>query len=309
MSFLPSSGTVSMETASRGLTDTPEPVMPPFTSGQCLFCPKFSPDFTNSVIHMQKSHGLFVPSQQHLVVDPETLFKYLHLIVFGYRECLQCGRQRATVQAIQQHMTSKGHCKFDISEQDSEFTEFYDFSGPKNDIENGGKGNGQEEIQKESSAGLNRKSLLVDEDSLLLPSGRIASKKFSVKPAPPFSRFLRQSRELSSQPRHALVKPDTDKGSSKVQLNPGMRNIQPLLKREERNRADASYHKANMQAKDRRTLMHLSPSQQRSMITTQHRCEEKTQIKEGRKQTRLDQKGNKNLYAYWATETPVYQCG
>ena len=58
---------------------------------------------------MQKSHGLFIPHHQHLAVDLETLFRYLHLVIFGYRECIQCGTERATIQAVQQHMIGKGH--------------------------------------------------------------------------------------------------------------------------------------------------------------------------------------------------------
>ncbi|KAK2002646.1 hypothetical protein LX36DRAFT_229611 [Colletotrichum falcatum] len=304
MSFLPDSETGSTtRTTFDSLIHTPGTTRQPFAPGQCLFCPRFSPDFTESVMHMQKSHGLFVPSQQQLIVDLGTLFKYLHLIIFDYRECLQCGTERATVQAVQQHMIGKGHCKFDISEQDSEFTEFYDFSKPKL----GTKTNNYKECPKESSTSLAPKPLRVLEDSLLLPSGRIALRQFPAQQAPSFSRFHRRTQ--SSQPGHTLVKLDVTEGSSKVELNLDIGNTQPLLKREKRDRAEATFQKAILRAKDRNTSMHLSPSQQRSMITTQHKHEKKMQKSEGRKQSKIDQKGNKNLYAYWATETPVYQCG
>ncbi|KAK1968022.1 hypothetical protein LY78DRAFT_655661 [Colletotrichum sublineola] len=293
-----------------GLVQTPEIPTQLFTPGQCLFCPKFSPDFLDSVMHMQKSHGLFVPSQQHLIVDVETLFKYLHLIVFGYRECLQCGTQRATVQAVQQHMIGKGHCKFDISDQESEFTEFYDFFEPKDGIiEEVATDKGYKKAPKEPSASLNRKPLLVDEDSLLLPSGRIASKQLPAQLSPSFYRLRRRTRALSSQPRRSSLKNDTIEESTKTELDPDVGDKQPLSKREKRDRAEATYQKTHMRANDRGTLMHLPPSQQRSMIATQQRHEEKIQKIEGRKQKKIDQKGNKNLYAYWATETPVYQCG
>ena len=41
-------------------------------------------------------------------------------------------------------MTGKGHCAFDISGQDSEFSEFYDFSEPEDDVESGFGDNDEE---------------------------------------------------------------------------------------------------------------------------------------------------------------------
>ncbi|KAK2051708.1 hypothetical protein LY76DRAFT_528048 [Colletotrichum caudatum] len=303
MSLLPSSDTDPTT------IHTPETAMQPFTPGQCLFCPKSSLDFNDSVMHMQKSHGLFIPSQPHLVVDLETLFKYLHLVIFGYRECLHCGTARATVQAAQQHMTSKGHCKFDISEQDSEFTEFYDFLDLKDDMKAGTQDNNGKITREQLSANPSQKSLPVDEDSLLLPSGRIALHQDSVQPGPSFSRFRRRTRAQSSKLRPSLVNLNIAERSIKVNVDPDTGNTQHLSKRDKRDQAKTIYQKSNMRAKDRNSLMHLSPSQQQSLIRTQQKHEEKVQRKEERKQRKIDTKGNKNLYAYWATETPVYQCG
>ncbi|KAK2032993.1 hypothetical protein LX32DRAFT_660796 [Colletotrichum zoysiae] len=284
--------------------------MQPFMPGQCLFCPKFLPDFTDSVMHMQKSHGLFIPSQPQLVVDLETLFKYLHLVVFGYRECLHCGTVRATVQAAQQHMTSKGHCKFDISEQDSEFTEFYDFFELKDDMKTAGtKGNNNKETREQLSASPSQKPLLVDKDSLLLPSGRIALKQDSVQQGPSFSRFCRRTRVQSSKLRPSPVNLNIAEGPIKVDVDTDTGNTQHLSKRDTLDKSETVYPQSNMRARDRNSLMHLSPSQQQSLIRTQQKHEEKVQRKEERKQRKIDTKGNKNLYAYWATETPVYQCG
>jgi pre-60S factor REI1 len=64
-----------------------------------------------------------------------------------------------------------------------------------------------------------------------------------------------------------------------------------------------------MSANDRSSLMHLPTSQQRALLATQHRQADKMQKEESRRRTKIDRKGNKNLYAYWHTETPVYQCG
>ncbi|KAI0505624.1 C2H2 type zinc-finger-domain-containing protein [Xylaria bambusicola] len=293
------------------------PIMKPFQPGQCLFCPTLSPTFPDSVIHMQKSHGLFVPHQDHLVVDLEALFKYLHLVIFGYRECIQCGTERATVQAVQQHMTGKGHCRFDIAAPDSEFAEFYDFSELE-DIRDNDEDYSESDLEGEeverrheskTATHLNGKPALADEDSIRLPSGKIISKHSSPSQtgySPSYHR--RRPRTTTSQLEYSVTEPDEEapEDSSKESGVPDMRL---LSKREKRERATVTHQLASMSANDRNSLMHLSTSQQRAIIATQLRHEERVQKVERRRQGKIDRKGNKNLYAYWHTETPVYTCG
>lgn len=297
-------------TSSRGSIDSPNAAMPPFAPGQCLFCPSPSPDFAQSVLHMQKSHGLFVPHRQHLAVDLETLFKYLHLVIFGYRECIQCGTERATVQAVQQHMTGKGHCKFDISEQDSEFAEFYDFSEPEDDAWSDTVGDGDGVSQEEEAAtSSRRKPLPADEDSIRLPSGRIISRQSSAQAGPSTTQLRRRTRTSASQLEYTPAEGDEEEGSGKDEPGSGMPDTRLLSRREKREKAMVTYQLANMSANDRNGLMHLTASQQSSLLAMQHRHAEKVQKEERRRQAKVDRKGNKNLYAYWNTETPVYTCG
>ncbi|KAI1424972.1 C2H2 type zinc-finger-domain-containing protein [Xylaria sp. FL1777] len=308
----PSPETDSTPTSVKEPLDFPDAAMQPFTPGQCLFCPRPSSSFPDSVVHMQKSHGLFIPRQKYLVVDLETLFKYLHLIIFGFQECIQCGTERTTVQAVQQHMTGKGHCKFDVLEQESEFAEFYNFSDVEEDIES--EAEDDRVLGSQAEEAVIRKPQLADEDSIRLPSGKIISRQSSSAQAgQPFTHMRRRPRALASQLKYSLVEPNEDhereEGSSKekhglVVLDKGL-----LSKREKRERATARHQMANLSANDRNSLMHLPISQQRSMLATQHRQAEKGQKEERRRQGKIDRKGNKNLYAYWHTETPVYQCG
>lgn len=289
--------------------DSPNAAMHPFTPGQCLFCSDFSPSFAGSVMHMQRSHGLFVPHQQHLIVDPETLFKYLHLVIFGYRECIQCGTERATVQAVQQHMTGKGHCTFDISEPDSEFSEFYDFSEPEDDVESDIEGDWDERNQEEVTASTSRRPMLANTDSIRLPSGKIISRQSSAQVGPSFTQLRRRTRNPASQLEYTLEEPDGEEAVTKEGPDSDTPDTRLLSKREKRERAAVTYQMANMSTNDRNSLMHLPTSQQRSILATQHRHAEKVQKEERRRQGKIDRKGNKNLYAYWHTETPVYQCG
>lgn len=258
---------------------------------------------------MQKAHGLFVPDQQHLAVDLETLFKYLHLVIFGYRECISCGTQRATVQGIQQHMIGKGHCKFDISKQGSEFVAFYDFSELDNDAESDIADDGGERNQEETTINVYRKAEMADECSIRLPSGRIISRHGSLQAGQSVTRLRRKTRTLASQLESSQGKADDKERPSKEELDLDIHSTQVLSKREKRYKAMVTYQLANMSANDRNCLMHLRSSQQRAILATQHRQVEKVQKEERRRQARIDRKGNKNLYAYWATETPVYLCG
>ncbi|CAG7554622.1 unnamed protein product [Fusarium equiseti] len=268
-----------------------------FTPGQCLFCPITSSTLEDGMVHMQKSHGLFIPQQQHLAVDLETFFRYLHLVIFEYRECLYCETTRSTVQAVQQHMMGKGHCKFDLSEE-SEFADFYDFYQSQDDVaEDSASDSGNDKD--------NRRPLKVDQDSMRLPSGRLISKKTSAQAEPSLSQIRRRPRTTTPQIEYVNepdIEPNTTDGIS-------IPDTQTLTRRERRQKATAAHQLANMSVGDRTALMHLSSAEQRSLIATNQRFKEKTQKEEAKSQRRIDRKGNKNLYAYWHTETPVYQCG
>ncbi|KAI7788625.1 TRI15 [Diaporthe eres] len=290
--------------------------MPQFIPEQCLFCPKLSANFTDSVVHMRKSHCLFVPHHQHLAVDLETLFRYLHLIIFGYRECIKCGTERATVQAVQQHMTGKGHCNFDTSEEDSEFAEFYDFSESEDASESESEGDGDERDQEETAASSSPKPLPAGQDSMRLPSGKIISRQSSAQAGPTFTQLRRRARTYASRLERTLVeagdegaKEDEEESSSKEDTDSGVHDTRLLSRREKREKETVTYQMASMSASDRNSLVHLPASQQRAILAAQFRHTVKVQMEERRRQGKVDRKGNKNLYAYWHTETPVYQCG
>lgn len=287
--------------------------MPQFTPEQCLFCPKLSPNFNDCAVHMRKSHGLFIPHQQYLAVDLETLFRYLHLVIFGYRECIKCGTERTTVQAVQQHMTGKGHCNFDTSGGDSEFADFYDFSESEDSAESETEGDGGERKEEDTSESSSQKPQPAGQDSIRLPSGKIISRQSSAQAGPSFNQLRRRARTYASRLEHSLVEAgdDEEKGEGSGEEDPesGVNDTRLLSKREKREKATVTYQLASMSAGDRNSLVHLPASQQRAILAAQFRHTVKVQKEERRRQGKVDRKGNKNLYAYWHTETPVYQCG
>lgn len=208
-------------------------------------------------------------------------------------------------------MTGKSHCTFDPSQEDSEFAEFYDFSGPEDDEETDIEGDDDEEVREKIATRSSRRPLQVDEDSIRLPSGKIISKRSSTLAGPSisFAQIRRRTRTSMPQIGYSAAEPGDQEVPTEEEPDSDVRDTRLISRREKRERAMATYQLTNMSANDRNSLVHLPASQQRSLLVTQRRHGEKVQLEERRRQGKIDRKGNKNLYAYWATETPVYQCG
>ncbi|KAL7805624.1 C2H2 type zinc-finger domain-containing protein [Trichoderma gracile] len=96
---------------------------PTFDAAQCLFCGARNGTFDNNLAHMSKKHSFAIPHQDSLIVEPDVLLEHLHLVVYGYGECILCATRRSTVQGIQHHMMAKGHCRFNVA---LDIAEFYD---------------------------------------------------------------------------------------------------------------------------------------------------------------------------------------
>ncbi|KAL2290184.1 hypothetical protein FJTKL_00665 [Diaporthe vaccinii] len=213
-------------------------------------------------------------------------------------------------------MTGKGHCNFDTSEEDSEFAEFYDFSESEDASESESEGDGDERDQEETAASSSPKPLPAGQDSMRLPSGKIISRQSSAQAGPTFTQLRRRARTYASRLERTLVeagdegaKEDEEESSSKEDTDSGVHDTRLLSRREKREKETVTYQMASMSASDRNSLVHLPASQQRAILAAQFRHTVKVQMEERRRQGKVDRKGNKNLYAYWHTETPVYQCG
>ncbi|KAF7549522.1 hypothetical protein G7Z17_g6314 [Cylindrodendrum hubeiense] len=140
-----------------------------FNSERCLFCGVENGSFDNNLAHMSKAHSFVIPYQEYLIVDLDALVGYLHLVIYGYGECTLCATRRSTVEAIQHHMTAKGHCRFNV---DSDIAEFYEIPAPE---------------------------YHADEESLRLPSGKLLSHRTRAT-GPTASRTARQPTERRLDP-------------------------------------------------------------------------------------------------------------
>ncbi len=139
---------------------------------ECLFCPLASEDMEANLNHMSLIHGFFVPDLDYLV-DLKGLLSYLcEKVGLGFF-CLYCndkGKAFHSVEAVQQHMVDKCHCKiFFEGDAALEYAEYYDYS--KSYPDNEKARNDREEPASESSKGLDTPLEVTDDLQLVLPSG------------------------------------------------------------------------------------------------------------------------------------------
>ncbi len=254
--------------ADESLDESSDEATPEFVAEMCLFCQHSSETFDESMVHMHQTHGLFIPDRDRLLVDLETLVRYFHLVIFGYKECLFCHSRRSSTEGARQHMIGKGHCKFDISSEDSEYLDFYQ----------SGSGRIQGDDSKEASDDLDeelgfksRRSALplsrVDESSARLPSGKLLSHRSN--------NLAQRSRP---RPRDASTEPHLD--SPAILQSPDQQNqptdpspstgetISTALTKSEKRENKLSMQLANLSIRDRATLAHLPASEQRCRDST-----------------------------------------
>lgn len=224
-----------------------------FDESECLFCNQSSTDLEQNLSHMLNAHGLFVDSA-NLLVDVGSLLAYFHFIISELYECLYCGTQRNTRQAVQQHMMAKGHCKYDISDEDAELREFYDMPSSK----------AREELQQK----------------------QILSPPKPKKPRPSKHPDVRGRASPTdpgllarSSPSHSDTEPESN-ANNEVSTR--------ALKQEH----TLNTQLTRLRADDRRSLLHLPASQQRALLITQHKQMEKARRTEQRELGHLGSAGN-----------------
>ena len=91
----------------------------------------------DNLAHMQTRHSFFVAAQE-FCTDLQGLFKYLGEKVNKGLLCLYCENAGTkgfhSREALQDHMTAKGHC-FMLAESFDEYKRFYDFSSQFQELE------------------------------------------------------------------------------------------------------------------------------------------------------------------------------
>ncbi|KAK6842736.1 TRI15 [Apiospora arundinis] len=301
-------------TSSHGSADTPQEggehyTRPNFIPECCLFCNKQLDDIDANQLHMQTTHGLFIPSKDKLLVDLDTLLDYLHLVIFGYNECISCGTQRNTPLAAQQRkitpsppfllmvahenspdMLGKNHCRFDIGREGSEFADFYDFSEPGSEIDEDDVGEGTTVPESYET----KQATWTDESSMKLPSGKIISSRPDNISGPPRPKRVQRSTDTSQQQEQ------------QQEHQPGPWLFRPrALTRSEKRETAFTTQLANMRPGDRQALAHLPLPQQRSIISKSLKQLKKARQLERRYQIATERSGNKTLMGRFVPDGPI----
>ena len=236
---------------------------------QCIFCGECSEVLSNTISHMKTAHSFQLPYQDHLSVDTETILWYLHLVIHHYCECLFCGKKRTSPEATQQHMKAKGHCRIDLT---GEYGDFYDL--PASQIERA-----SDFVQP-------------DKGSVRLSSGKILGNKSQNK--------------LSSKPRQMQRKalPEAIGESSSEEKTNAMPSEKNSLEKRDAKMDGLALQLAAMRASDRNSLMHLTPSEQRSALVTRKKQIDKARRDQRRAQANLERMGNSTLQKHFKADTP-----
>lgn len=272
---------------------------------------------------MRQSHSLIVPLPSALVVDLQTVIWFLHMVIFSYRECICCGKRRRTVEAVQQHMTSTGHCRFDVTE---EMRGFYD----------------PDLLARQASLDGGR-AQLNDDHTIKLPSGKLLAHRSSsssssshhVEPSSPrrmtttTTTTVMMTMRSRQRDKPHVHRPSASAlracgSSSQPTTSPddradaGSQALAVTTREEEEEEEDRTKKERVLAAElgqlrisDRTALAHLPPPQQRSLLLTYKKALDGAKRAERRTQRRLDNVGNKTAVhtKYYKQEVPIYQGG
>ncbi|KAK7951087.1 uncharacterized protein PG986_006815 [Apiospora aurea] len=279
-------------------------IRPTFAPERCLFCNTQLDNLEANRLHMQTAHGLFVPSRDRLLVDLETLFDYLHLVIFGYNECISCGTKRSSPVAAQQHMLGKNHCRFNIDGEGSEFADFYDFS----DSGDGSEGDEDDEAT-DPVPHATKQGVRTDDSSLRLPSGKVISSRSENAFGLPRPRKNPRAAEANRQPEGpgastGIDLPQRPESSTSVVERAPSSGSKALTRSERRENAFTT-QLASMRAGDRQALAHLPLPQQRSVIAASLKQLKKARQLERRYQIATERSGNRTLMKHFVPDGPI----
>ena len=252
-----------------------------FVPEDCLFCNQASPDFDTNLGHMRQAHSLVIPFQSALVVDLQTVVWFLHMVIFSYRECICCGTHRRTIEGVQQHMTSTGHCRFSVTE---EMSGFYD----------------PDTLPSQQTTDTLSHP---DERTLRLASGKILAHRSEPN-------SVTKPREKTQPPTAASPLPASQESPSDS-LPTDETNPQQALTKPDRKEQALTKHLAQLRTSDRLSLARLSAPQQRALLVVHKKRLDEAKRAERRSRGRVDNVGNKTAVhtKYYKQEVPVYMGG
>ena len=237
----------------------------------CLFCNQTSLDLDLNVTHMCKAHGLYIDSTS-LSVDLQSFLRYIHLLIFRHHECLYCGSVKNSCEAVQQHMLSKGHCKYDLTDRDSELRDFFDASSHSSEDES-------RRLNLVPRAGNNSQTPM---RAILRQQRRSKKSRDGYDQSVPMA-------ELPSASPFSMPDNSRQSGHDNNVTSPAAVQLSANALKQEHT---LQLQLATLSKNDQRSLAHLPPSQQRAILASQHQQRDKAQRTETLHQGRLETAGN-----------------
>jgi pre-60S factor REI1 len=197
-------------------------------------------------------------------------------------------------------MIGKGHCRFDIAKDESEYADFYDFVG--SEAESGEEGDG-DDTPKPRNGKIESLPLQPDENSARLPSGRIISNRSQPQPntrrRPLRPRSRGEPELLEGEP---ISKQDPQAAASSTSLVTRSAKGGLGLTRAERQENTFTKQLATLSANDQKSLAHLSLPEQRAVLATQQKQVEKARRAEERYRGRVEGLGNQFLMTHFVKD-------
>jgi pre-60S factor REI1 len=231
---------------------------------QCLFCNELCEDQDSNVQHMSKAHGFRIEIA-NLVVDIEAMLAYCDLMITEHHTCICCGTVRNNREAIQQHMTAKGHCKYAPTDED--FCDFYDHTSANEELE------------------LRQRRLAQRASRTTLHSSDLARTN------------ARLTSTISARQEIRNAAPPTDSLSPSPESQTGIIEgaeaaFRNLSVRATKQASSLNSQLSNLRASDRAALAHLPSAQQRAVLSTQQKQLASARRVEQVKWSRLENAGN-----------------
>ena len=202
-------------------------------------------------------------------------------------------------------MLGKGHCKFDIAEDDSEFADFYDSSGSGSEAESEEDDEDAEYTPTTRKSRTDGPAVQVDEHSLRLPSGKVISNRSqpqnNTRRQLAKMRATGKSEQLEDGPKPSEDIPEPVASSS---TSPATQSGGDSLTSIRAAKQEIRFTKqlANLRTSDEKSLAHLPLPQQRTLLATQQKQVEKAARVEERYRGRLEGLGNKFLMTHFVKD-------
>ncbi|KAL2400419.1 hypothetical protein ABEF95_001192 [Exophiala dermatitidis] len=245
-------------------------------ASQCLFCNVPHSSLDHNLVHMSKMHGFQIVDHPAnlLLVDVSTLLTYFHSLIFDCFECLYCGTQRYTCQAVQQHMRDKGHCKYDLDKND-EVREFYE-------VQDGNLPPWHDRSSTSPRLLRLREDRNTKEPRRRVRRGRQPSRRVDAQ--------SHANRRIESVVETQISRPTpTPTPSHSILEWDGSSQVPSKSTRALKQNSMLS----SLRTGDRASLAHLPTSQQRALLAVQHKQMQKANRKEQTDRTRLESAANR----------------